>query len=590
MTVRNYLLTGILLFIVAVYTGGGCGGGGGGGGGFYIAPAKPFPGMNGASTTVPAGKYNVTEMIYIDSGETLTLDPGVTLIFAQDIGIEVWSGGTLIANATDAKPVKMTGKTKSRGFWRGVYYDTSNSAGNVLNYVTIEYAGGWSYTSGTDACVMFDSSSTDVGSIITNCTLQQSAEYGLYMDDNTAMPEFESNTITDNALGAAWGDQIVISQLTNSSTYSGNTVDYVYVQGDYSTFDTSHIWHAIDIPYLFEGQIYVAAGGALTIRPGSTLVFRQHADMYVEDTGALTIAGIESQPVLLTGFDKSRGYWDGIYIVNSDSVANIMTWTTVEYAGGTTNNGYAANIWLDSSGFPVRLLMANCTIREGAGYGLWCDDQANLAGFSNNAITANDEYPVYIFPETVHQLDTASDYSGNTTDYIFVQGGYTGVTSSVTWQNLNVDYNVDDILYSSGGATLTIAPGTTLVFSDIGGIEVWDDGALNAVGTTTDGITFTGETQTAGAWYGIYFVNSNQVDNVFDYVTVEYGGGTTYNGYAANIWLDSSGFTVSLTMTNSLIQHSAGWGMYKDASDGVTNDVLNENTWNNNPSGDLITN
>jgi len=47
------------------------------------------------------------------------------------------------------------------------------------------------------------------------------------------------------------------------------------------------------------------------------------------------------------------------------------------------------------------------------------------------------------------------------------------------------------------------------------------DGALKALGTATQPITFTGTSLTPGWWSGIYF---RYGAGALDYVTIEYGG------------------------------------------------------------------
>ena len=68
---------------------------------------------------------------------------------------------------------------------------------------------------------------------------------------------------------------------------------------------------------------------------------------------------------------------------------------------------------------------------------------------------------------------------------------------------------------------------------------IYIEGVLTADGTASDPILFTGEVQSYnGSWFGINYHNTNSIDNILDYVTVEYGGG--YNptfGLAANVSL-----------------------------------------------------
>ncbi|MHC4664186.1 MAG: hypothetical protein ACYS8W_21185 [Planctomycetota bacterium] len=587
MSLRAALILTTAIVTIALCTGGGCGGGGGSDP-IYIPPAPtgdPFPPISGALTTVPAGDYIANGMIIIQSGEVLVLEPGVTIYFDADMGIEVWDGGTLVANGSDTQPITMTANAAlpTRGFWRGIYYDNSYMPDNVLNYVTIEFAGGWNYTSAyeEDACIMLDSSGFDVGTTITNCTIRQSAAYGIYMDEETLCDDFGCNTVTENALGAVWAFQPPIRFLDCNSTFSGNDLDRVWIQGDYLGIEGNQQWDGLDVPYVVDGLIGVEYYGHLTIRPGATLEFRAGAEFDVADCGALTIAGIESQPVLLTGTEMTRGHWNGVYFSNCDNISNIFTWTTIEYAGGSNWGSISANVTLDSSGYPVRLLLSNCTLRECSGYGLYCDDEAIFTGFTNNTITANTLNPVFLYPELVEKLTNGSTYSGNVVDSIYIEANYDGVYDNATWKRLNVPYYIDGVLYIWDNAQLTIRQGTTLVFKADAGILVEDDGQLTAQGTSGQKITFTGETAVAGTWRGINFENSDHPENILEHCIVEYAGGYDY-AYATycNICLTSSGYGSSLTLSNCTIQHSAGWGVWK-ANDSTISpgDWKTQNTW-----------
>lgn len=97
-------------------------------------------------------------------------------------------------------------------------------------------------------------------------------------------------------------------------------------------------------------------------------------------------------------------------------------------------------------------------------------------------------------------------------------------TNAITaLKNINdgVDYIINCV--TSVGVDLKIEPGVVIEFTDAGGMNVNYRGSLNAVGTESDPIIFTGVSKTKGGWKGI-ISSSASIKNQFDYVTIDYAG------------------------------------------------------------------
>lgn len=98
------------------------------------------------------GTYTVTDNLIIPIGKTLTIKPGVTLIFdgdgTEDNSPEIAVFGELIAEGTANKKIRMTVSEDkrshdnfARGFWGGIQaYQTCNKF--TLRHCVIEYTGG----------------------------------------------------------------------------------------------------------------------------------------------------------------------------------------------------------------------------------------------------------------------------------------------------------------------------------------------------------------------------------------------------------------------------------------------------------------
>jgi hypothetical protein len=129
-------------------------------------------------------------------------------------------------------------------------------------------------------------------------------------------------------------------------------------------------------------------------------------------------------------------------------------------------------------------------------------------------------------------------------------------------------YEISKVIEIS--AALTIAPGTTLKFANTAGLQILETGSLNATGTKEKPITFTGITQTKGAWKGLAF-RSNDPANKLIYTNVSFAGGGEFCcdyfspgefGAAVNLSGANMASPVQVTIANSTISNSGAYGLY----------------------------
>ena len=113
---------------------------------------------------------------------------------------------------------------------------------------------------------------------------------------------------------------------------------------------------------------------------------------------------------------------------------------------------------------------------------------------------------------------------------------------------------------------LKIMPGAVLKFVDGRGMRVNGNGYLNAQGTETTRITFTGMNETKGSWYGIQF-QTNSNFNILTYADVLYAGKTEHPGIGQIASIAVGGGLVSkLTISQTKISHGGGYGVAVDTN------------------------
>jgi hypothetical protein len=297
-----------------------------------------------------------------------TIAPGATLIMAKEAGLTIsGNAAALIANGTAAKPIRFTGAASQRGAWDGITFDGSNNTRNVLANATVEYGGDTTHDKDA-ACVKLTADSSGVQLKMSQTTLKESQGWGLYLTGSAVVPQFAGNTLTKNTLGPVSANSDAIYQLLPTSTYSGNDVDRVVIQGQWAS--KSVTWEDLKVPYLLEGSLR-PNNAVLTIAPGVTLIMAQAA--WIEVAGNVNgfhAVGTSTKPITITGLQKTAGYWESIVFDTTNNGANALDYCTIEYGGGGAAKGWGAMIFATSDSQGVTLSLTYSKVQHSAVCGL----------------------------------------------------------------------------------------------------------------------------------------------------------------------------------------------------------------------------
>ncbi|MEM9985183.1 MAG: hypothetical protein AAF804_08820 [Bacteroidota bacterium] len=279
----------------------------------------------------------------------LVIQPGVTIEFTEDGGLNIRDEGSISAVGTEDSPILMTAQNKIPGFWSGIQVQ-SNSVVNQLEYVTIAYAGGEAFNSNDNQgnLIYWPGSRLSVD----HCTFTNSGSNGVYINDQVEIPSFADNEITDNEVpvymfASEWG------ALGSGNDFTGNTNDYINsVIADMPT-GTSTI-KSLGVPYRIQPgsfgifrEVTLPSGADVLVEPGVTMEF-------TDDTGIRTIGGSsfravgsESMPITFTGVNKVAGAWKGLHFRFSTSPNNILENVRIEFAGSDGDTDAAIFMWAD---------------------------------------------------------------------------------------------------------------------------------------------------------------------------------------------------------------------------------------------------
>lgn len=245
--------------------------------------------------------------------------------------------------------------------------------------------------------------------------------------------------------------------------------------------------------YRVTSTVFMSA--KLTIEPGVIVEFSDDTGLAIGTEGTLVAIGTQTNPITLTGVQQTKGFWKGIEL-ESNNAMNELTYVNVEFggSGGFDGAGLLSNLIVQQSG---RVKITNSSFTDSDGYGIYTRDlESVLPEFSNNTLTRN-EAPVMTLINHYHYFDGASDYDGNTNDYIDSDWSNDEVDENVTWNALNVPYrmanNVETIQ-----ADVVVSPGVELLGQPNGGLAIGVNGSFNAVGTAGNIISIRGEQDVDG--------------------------------------------------------------------------------------------
>ncbi|MGO3154988.1 MAG: hypothetical protein ACTIK4_03540 [Mesonia sp.] len=272
----------------------------------------------------------------------LTIEPGVTIAFEQDAGIEVNDygarTGAITAIGTANNPITFTGTNQVPGAWSQIYIDSKN-LNNKFYHCIIEYAGA---SDGSKPAL-----DTDAGTKVEvqNTIIRNNKGNGVFVSVGANIENWEANTITENG---GYPMQIAASKVKfldgTQSTYTNNGTNQIYVNS-LNAHDigfitsTIHTWQDPGIPYFIDEYIYVenndntGAPGHLKITAGCQIIFAEEYGIQTsDDNTVLQILGTSENPVNFSG-QYGAGSWKGINIKRSNSTLNTIENATIADAG-----------------------------------------------------------------------------------------------------------------------------------------------------------------------------------------------------------------------------------------------------------------
>lgn len=393
----------------------------------YIAVSKTL-----SKTSSP---YVVPSLFEIQSGATLTIEPGTVIKFyGTSAGLA--ASGNIIAQGTADDPIVFT-SFKDDAYGGDVNGDATSTApsagdwgtlsllgnGSVFDHAIIRYGG----NRDTGFSNWADVRAKQVSLAITNSLIEESAAYGLWLETvngtfdhntvrrNRAVPTTYStgmyasdssltitrNVFTDNTYGLTLtgsGMSDVSDNTFTNNTYqaiqlinaraavSGNTAVGNGQNGINVQAPSEDNEFYADLPYILNTMYGVPPGKTLTIDAGSVVKFSSNGGIYVE--GRLLAQGTADNPVVFTSVkDDDCGLPAGCGDTdNASSTPKAGDWLNISFGNGSGPSvvdhaiiRYGGSIFvLDPQKGAVRLLggavaITNTIIEDNYFAGVWME-------------------------------------------------------------------------------------------------------------------------------------------------------------------------------------------------------------------------
>lgn len=400
----------------------------------------------------------------------------------------------------------------------------------------------------------------------------------------------------------------------------GNARDSLLVSG-YLTDATATA--RAGLPWRLESNLHIQSGGVLVAEPGAAFVAT--ADwmiITVEDGARLDARGTEADSIVFTAA-SDVGQWNGMQFHSSAADTSYLSYTVVEYARtGDDWLGFAAvsardqhplviehsriraspesAIWLQSTGSRIANVVVDTTvtgdvnrpavvlatggvsangliIRGSGGEGLQMTN-GTTAALSDLRVVGAASYPVVTSVENLAVWSpAAADYDsvvGNGRDTLVVYGGT--VTNDTITALGSYPWKVYGTLGFNGGV-FRAQPGASLAF-DAGssGIDVYNGGRLDALGSESDTVRFTVIDPNSGSWSGIRLHDPAPDTSRLEYVLIEHANSCNWDGnYNCAALQVADGHPTTVQHTRLRQNESAIW---LDAPGSMLRDVVVDTT------------
>src|SRR5690554_4161448 len=314
---------------------------------------------------------------YANVQGSLKIEPGVVIEFENHAGLRVNLNSKVFEiKGTVTNPVILTGTSKQKGHWRGIFLTEAHNSNNLIEHTVIEYAGSENLTETSPVyegslAIRGVSGTTPQALHLNHVEIKNGGSIGLdyHRIEKNATVSVSNVIITGNEGVPVKVSAEMAHIFNNTSSYSGNAIDFFNITTDhYEIEDQTVAWQKLDVPYLVDSRVHIKHNGHLTIEAGAEIQFKPEG--YIQpydgstDSGnelSLKIQGTANNPVHLKAHNGTN--WGGI-MFGFTQENNIIDHAIIENAKGDFPVGNIQNtgaIYMHAS---PKLSVSNTTFKD----------------------------------------------------------------------------------------------------------------------------------------------------------------------------------------------------------------------------------
>ena len=525
--------------------------------------------------TITDSPYTLTgEGVTVTAGAILTIEPGVVVLGQTTSQLRVQ--GRLVTLGTPTQPITFTSTADSdKNQWEGLVFDGGSG---LLRHAAVRYAGRPNGIARANVAisgvlageVRIESSqvlSEGVGNVedyglyihnshvvVTGTMFSDNGDiqyarpdYALFATGDNTVITLTNNTFRDNVSYAA---RIGASQLhavqMQGNVFADNGEDRVLIAGGLVTATATLTPQNGLEAYELDGDLIIPVGTTLIVQPGVVVMGQDNAELRVQ--GHMRALGTAAQPITFTRDIAGADSWQGLVfdggtgqlrrvgvffggwsgssagVRGNVAVTGVLSGqvsiedSQVLSETAATANGYGLYV-RDSH---VAISGTTFSGNDASDYVLYATGSSTVLTFTGNTFDGNDSYAARLEAGHLHRVHMVGNaFRDNSQDRIQIAGGQVTATAALFPQDGLEGYALDGDLIVPAGVTLTVEPGAVVMGG--GGDELQVRGHLAALGTVSQPITFTSETDTGPSqWSGLVFDGGT---GALRHATVRYGGG-----------------------------------------------------------------
>jgi hypothetical protein len=346
-------------------------------------------------------------------------------------------------------------------------------------------------------------------------------------------------------------------------------------------------------PYDIQSDINVDSNAILTIEAGVTLYFESSVSLNVgySTAGSLVALGTAASPIVFTSAAAmpSAGDWNNIHFWDNTMGGTKIAYAKLDYCGGYPDACIVGNGGVKAS----RVTLDHLTIDH---VGDASDGILENGAASNFVITNSTFSHIPTSPDLGYAISVqAPSFAGIGASNVFnggamieLAGGTVAATASWVDPGTAIAVTNDLKLDGSGSPKLTLGAGMTFMFdSNISFIIGYSiGGQLEIDGTAAQPVVLKSlaATPSPGDWDGLQIWSNGKV--AISYANISDAGSSDAD-HPGDIVLNTNSTTVQLTVTNSSLTDSGGYGIFVPCGYLSTVPAATTNTFTGNVTGDI---